>query len=138
LAVPAALELIGDLVDGGWPATMARNHDLVVQAGRVLGAALRSEPSPDEMLGSMVALALPATGPLGGEASPDQSSPLEADRLQTLLYDRFAIEVPIYGWPVPAAEPPDPPRRLIRVSAALHNDRADMDRLISALGEISG
>jgi isopenicillin-N epimerase len=137
LAVPAALEFIGGLVDGGWSAAMARNHDLAVQAGRDLGAALGSEPSPDEMLGSMVALALPATGPLGGEASPDQSSPLEADPLQTLLYDRFAIEVPIYGWPVPAAESPDPPRRLIRVSAALHNDGADVERLIAALGELS-
>jgi isopenicillin-N epimerase len=136
LSVPAALEFIGGLVDGGWPAAMARNHELAAEAGRSVGAALGSEPSPDEMLGSMVALALPATGPLGGDPSPDQSSPLEADPLQTVLYDQFAIEVPIFGWPVPAAESPDGPRRLIRVSAALHNDRADVDRLIAALGEL--
>ena len=65
-----------------------------------------------------------------------QSSPLEADPLQTAIYDRFAIEVPIGPFPVPAAESPDPPRRLIRVSAALHNDHDDIDRLVDALRTI--
>jgi hypothetical protein len=46
------------------------------------------------------------------------------------------IEVPIYPWPVPAAEPPDPPRRLIRISAALHNGPDDADRLAAALSAI--
>jgi isopenicillin-N epimerase len=137
LSVSTALEFVGGLVEGGWPAVMARNHELAIQAARDLEASLGTRASPDAMLGSMVALELPADGPLGGPASPDQSSPLEADPLQTRLYDGFRIEVPIFGWPVPAAESPDPPRRLIRVSSALHNDREDVERLIAALGELS-
>ena len=89
------------------------------------------------MIGSMVALALPVEGPLGGRAAEHQSSPLDADPLQTAIYDRFAIEVPIGPFPVPAAESPDPPRRLIRVSAALHNARDDVDRLVEALQTIA-
>jgi selenocysteine lyase/cysteine desulfurase len=88
------------------------------------------------MIGSMVALPLPRQGPLGGPPAEGQSSPLDADPLQTAIYDRFSIEVPIGPWPVPAAEPPDPPLRLIRVSAALHNDRSDVDRLVHALRTI--
>jgi isopenicillin-N epimerase len=89
------------------------------------------------MLGAMAALPLPESGPLGGAVLAGQSSPLEADPLQTLLYERFAIEVPVYGWPVPAAESPDEPRRLIRVSLALYNDRHDIDRLVAALTSIA-
>ncbi len=89
------------------------------------------------MLGSMVALPMPEGGPLGGPAAADQSSPLDADPLQTVLFDRFAIEVPIVGWPVPAAESTEPIRRLLRVSAALYNDRADIERLVAALGELN-
>jgi len=133
LAVPAAIEVVGGFVDGGWPAVMARNHALASYAGRAVAGALGTTISPESMIGSMVALPLPADGPLGGPPAAGQSSPLEADPLQTRIYDRFAVEVPIGPWPVPAAEAPDPPRRLIRVSAALHNDRDDVDRLVRAL-----
>ena len=145
LAVPAAIEVIGGLIEGGWPAVMARNHDLAIDAGSsiagVLAKAGRTLPqamlSPPSMIGSMIALPLPADGPLGGPPAAGQSSPLEADPLQTRIYDRFAIEVPIGPWPVPAAESPDPALRVIRVSIALHNDRDDVDRLVAALRTIA-
>ena len=137
LAVPTALEIVGGLVDGGWPAVMARNHELAMVAGRAVADVTGAELSPESVIGSMVALALPADGPLGGPPAEGQSSPLDADPLQTEIYDRFAIEVPIGPFPVPAAESPDPPRRLIRVSAALHNDRDDVDRLVDALRTIA-
>ncbi|HEX5013162.1 MAG TPA: aminotransferase class V-fold PLP-dependent enzyme [Candidatus Limnocylindrales bacterium] len=137
LAVPTALQVVGGLVEGGWPAVMARNHALAIDAGGAMGALLGTSPSPAEMIGSMVALPLPEDGPLGGPPAEGQSSPLEADPLQTAIYDRFAIEVPIGPFPVPAAESPDPPRRLIRLSAALHNDRDDIDRLVDALRTIA-
>ena len=95
---------------------------MAVSAAKAVGDALGSSPSPASMVGSMVSLQIPLDGPLGGPAAAGQSSPLEADPLQTLIYDRFAIEVPIGPWPVPAAEAPEPPRRVIRVSIALHND----------------
>jgi isopenicillin-N epimerase len=138
LAVPTALEFIGGLVDGGWPAVMACTHELATQSGRDLSDLLATGSSPDAMIGSMVALPLPTAGPLGGAVADGQSSPLKADPLQTRLYDEFRIEVPIYGWPVPAAEPPDPPRRLIRVSTALHTAPDDVARLVTALRDIAG
>jgi isopenicillin-N epimerase len=133
LAVPAAIETTGGMVEGGWPAVMARNHELALDAGRAVAGVTGTRMSPDSMIGSMVALPLPVDGPLGGAAAEDQSSPLEADPLQTAIYDRFAIEVPIGPFPVPAAESPEAPTRVIRVSIALHNDRDDVDRLVAAL-----
>ena len=136
LAVPAALD--DDRRDGR--GRLAGGHGQEPRAGD-RGRRGRSRAStgtttpPESMVGSMVALPLPGDGPLGGAAAEDQSSPLEADPLQTAIYDRFAIEVPIGPWPVPAAESPDPPRRVIRVSIALHNDRDDVDRLVARRSE---
>jgi len=138
LTVPAALATVGGLVDGGWPAVMARNHELTLHARDVLTPVLgltADAPAPASMLGSMVALPLPTTGPLARDASG--SSPLDTDPLQQRLIDEFRIEVPIVAWPVPAAEPPGGPRRLIRVSSALHNGPDDVERLASALTRLS-
>ena len=131
--MPAALATIGGMAEGGWPAVMARNRWLAIEGGRAVAGVTGTMTPPESMVGSMVALSLPGDGPLGGAAAEDQSSPLEADPLQTAIYDRFAIEVPIGPWPVPAAESPDPALRVIRVSIALHNDRDDVDRLVAAL-----
>jgi isopenicillin-N epimerase len=134
LAVPAALRFVGSLVEGGWPAVMARNHALAGRAREVLGATLGLEPSvpaPDAMLGSMVALPMPDRGPLA--AAGAGSSPLDTDPVGGRLLRACGIEVPIYPFPVPAAASPGPPRRLIRVSAALHNGPDDVDRLAAAL-----
>ena len=140
LSVPAALTFVGGLVEGGWPGVMARTHALALEARDALATVLAGDGggTPEDMLGSMTAVAMPADGPLGGPAMADQSSPLDADPLQTILFDRFGIELPIVGWPVPAAESTEPIRRVLRVSAALYNDRADVDRLVAALRELSG
>ncbi len=134
LASADAIAFIGGLLDGGWPAAMERNRRLALRSRDVLAAALAlpaSTPAPDTMIGAMVALPLPTAGPL---ASPGAgSSPLDTDPLQQRLLDEHHIEVPIYPWPVPAAESPAPPLRLIRVSAALHNGHDDVDRLAGAL-----
>jgi isopenicillin-N epimerase len=55
-------------------------------------------------------------------------SPLYMDPLQDELFAK-GIEVPIIPWP-------DPPRRLVRVSAQVYNERADYERLVEALGAI--
>jgi isopenicillin-N epimerase len=136
LAVPAALDFVGGLVAGGWPAVIARNHELAVYGRDAVADALGDATlgSPAAMIGSMAALPLPLDGPLGGQAGG--SSPLDTDPLQLVLYERFGVEVPIGAWPVPAAEPTTSPLRFIRISAALHNDEADIDRLVAALGEL--
>jgi isopenicillin-N epimerase len=134
LAVADALRFVGELVDGGWPEVMARNDELTLDArarlARVLGLDPATLPSPS-MLGSMVAVPLPSSGPLA--MAGGGSSPLDTDPVQQILLDRFRIEVPIYPWPVPAAESPDAAMRLIRVSSALHNGGDDVERLAESL-----
>ncbi|MBL8974499.1 MAG: aminotransferase, partial [Myxococcales bacterium] len=71
------------------------------------------------MLGNLAALPLP-----DGAVAP--TSPLHADPLQLLLYDRHRIEVPIPSWPAA-------PKRLIRISAQLYNHDRDYDALAAAL-----
>ena len=137
LAVPDALRFVGGILDGGWPAVMARNHALTLKARSALTDALGLDPdgpAPTAMIGSMVALPLPMTGPLA--APGGGSSPLDTDRLQQRLLDDHRIEVPIVAWPVPAAGSSGPPRRLVRVSSALHNGPDDVDRLVAALDAI--
>ena len=137
LAVPDALRVVGGLVDGGWPAVMDRNRQLTLRARTALAATLglpASAPAPASMLGSMVALPLPEDGPLAAGAGG--SSPLDTDSLQRRLVAEHRVEVPIVSWPVPAAGPARP-RRLIRVSSALHNGPDDVDRLVAALAAIA-
>jgi len=134
LTVPDALRFIDGAFDGGWPAVMDRNRRLAARGRDVLTAALaidRAVPAPATMLGAMVALPLPVDGPLAMHGSG--SSPLDTDPLQQRLLDEYRIEVPIVPWPVPAAESPAPTRRLIRISAALHNGPDDAERLAAAL-----
>lgn len=137
LATADALQLLGHLVGGGWREVMERNHDLTLRARDRLADVLgldRALPGQPSMLGSMVALPLPPSGPL---ATPGAgSSPLDTDPLQRRLLDEFRIEVPIYPFPVPAAESPLPPRRLIRISSALHNGPDDAERLADALAAL--
>ncbi len=122
LSVPAAIACLGAMLPGGWPAVMARNHDLALAARRLLCAALGTPPPcPDTMLGSLASVVLP-DGPTtdAGERRPDP--------LQRRLFDHWGIEVPVMSWPAP-------PRRLLRVSAQLYNTREQFQRLAEALGK---
>ena len=59
LAVPAALDYMGSLLPGGWPALMDRNREPVLAARAVVASALEvAPPCPATMLGSMAALPL--------------------------------------------------------------------------------
>ena len=140
LATPAAIRFVAGLVNGGWPEVMARNGALARRSRDIVAAALGEEAAarglpPDDLLGSMVALPMPTDGPLAATGSG--SSPLDTDPVQACLLREHRIEVPIYPWPVPAAESPTAARRLIRVSSALHNTPDDADRLADALRSIA-
>ncbi len=120
LTVPRAIEYLGSLLPGGWPALTARNHALALEARRLLCEAVgTSPPCPDEMLGSLASVILP-DGPTIeiGWRRPDP--------LQRRLFDSWGIEVPVVSWPAP-------PRRLVRISAQLYNDRGHYERLAEAL-----
>jgi isopenicillin-N epimerase len=121
LCVPEAIRFLGGLLPGGWPALMARNRSLALEARRILCDALAApSPCPEEMIGALAAVPLP-----DGDAGPPVS-PLYLSPLQDALLERFAIEVPIVPWPAP-------PKRLVRVSCQAYNDRADYERLAAAL-----
>ena len=82
-------------------------------------------PAPDSMLGAMATLPLPDV------------DPYEAEPLHERLFERHAIEVPAFPWPVPAALEGDRPPSggYIRISAQLYNEPADYDRLAEALAQ---
>ena len=125
LAVPAALDALASMVAGGWPEVMRRNRELVLAARSVLCRALGiPAPVPESMIGSLASLPLPPSPPAQSGRPRGVEDPLHEE-----LLDRFAIEVPVFPWP-------EPPRRLLRISAQLHNDLAQYERLARALGEL--
>ena len=122
LTVPKAIDYLGALLPGGWPALMARNRSLALEARElVCAAAGTAPPCPDDMIGSLASIVLP-DGPTAdiGWRRPDP--------IQPRLFETWRIEVPVMSWPAP-------PRRLIRVSAQLYNSRDQYARLAEALGK---
>jgi isopenicillin-N epimerase len=124
LVLPEALQFLGGLLPGGWPALQAANRGLALRARDLLCAALGvPPPAPDAMLGSLAAVPLPdGDGRLPG-------APLFIDPLQERLFREHAIEVPVFGWPAP-------PKRLIRVAVQAYNTLAQYERLARALGPL--
>ena len=120
MTVPKAIDYVGSLLPGGWPAVMARNRALVLEARRLVCAAAGTpSPSPDEMIGSLASVVLP-------EGKTTEIMWRRPDPIQTRLYDQWGIEVPVMSWPTA-------PRRLIRISAQLYNPRDHYVRLAEAL-----
>jgi isopenicillin-N epimerase len=124
LAVPEALRFMGTLLPGGWDALRRHNRALVLAGRDLLCRALAiAPPCPDEMIGSLASLPLP-----DGDGAPPTSA-LYADPLQDRLLAEARIEVPVIPWP-------QPPRRLLRISAQAYNVPADYRRLAEALGRL--
>ncbi|MCC6215061.1 MAG: aminotransferase class V-fold PLP-dependent enzyme [Polyangiaceae bacterium] len=123
LCAPVALRVMAALLPGGWPAILAANHELALRARELLTEALGApRPTPDALVGSLVAVPLPPgsfTGPRFANA---------VDPLQAALAERHRIEVPVPLWP-------QPPARLVRVTAQLHVSLGDVARLARALTE---
>lgn len=121
LCIPAAIRAVGNMVAGGWPAVMERNHRLVVAGRTILLDRLGiSTPVPEALLGCMAAIPLPRGR--RGEIHP----PLYLDPLQVRLWEDHRIEVPVIHWPAP-------PQRLLRISAAPYNGVEDFRKLARAL-----
>jgi isopenicillin-N epimerase len=127
ITLPAAIEWMAALEPGGWPAVMAANRALALEArDRLVTDLGGSPPAPDALIGSMAAV------PIQG-----LHTDAEAAWLHEALFDEDRIEVPIVAWPVPGARPTptDPPRAvLVRVSAQRYNESDDIERLVVALG----
>jgi isopenicillin-N epimerase len=136
LSVPAAIDFIGGLLDGGWPEVMTRNHALVIEGRDKLLAAVGGSPlAPDSMLGSLAAIDLPlnvepSPRPIPADADPHDTYP--GDPLRDALSAEDNVEVPVFTWPHTAADAA-PRHRLLRISAQLYNSPADYDRLAQVL-----
>jgi isopenicillin-N epimerase len=131
LALPAAIRWMAASAPdgGGWPAVMAANHRLALAArDRIAAALAAAPPAPDSMLGSMAALPIPG---LRDDAA--------AAELGHRLEMEDHIQVPIGGWPVPAARIGDEPEQvLLRISAQRYNEIPDYGRLADALARRLG
>ena len=120
MSVSAAIKWMGKLLPGGWQEMRAHNHELAVQARRLLCQRLDVKaPCSETMLGAM------ATIPLPGKL---QRKPARGkiDEEQLALYDRFGIEVPF-------SRIGKPPRRYFRISAQIYNSLAEYEFLAEAL-----
>ena len=118
LCVGEAIRWMEKLFPGGWPAIREANHELAVNARRLLCKRLEIEPPcPEHMLGAMATLPLPERF----QGRPRKGK-CEAEQLR--LYDEFGIEVPfirVYQ------------RRYFRISAQLYNSLSEYECLAQAL-----
>ena len=125
LSLPEAIRVVGSLDPGGWPAHMASNHSMIVNARRMLNERLGLEPiAPESMLGAMASIALPI--------QPDEAA---TQALTDALAAEDRFEVPVGPFPVRACRVPGAPpaHALLRVSAQRYNEPSDYERLADAL-----
>ena len=121
---------MASLLPGGWSAVMSANHDLALAARDLLCRRIDVvPPAPDDMLGSMATVPLPAPGPSATGA--DLSAISEA------LWRRFQIEVPIVMMPAARRDDgADAYDLFVRISAQRYNDLDQYGRLADALIDI--
>jgi isopenicillin-N epimerase len=129
LATPAAVDALIEMVPGGGGlgAVMAQNRGLALAGRRVLMERFGGEPLvPEEMLGAMAAVAIPA------RSSAEAGEPTRYhDPLHDRLVARHRIQVPIIPFPAP-------PRRHVRISAQLYNTLEQYAYLADAIAAECG
>ena len=119
-ALPAVIEGMAELVEGGWEAIMEHNHDLAIQGRNILCERLGIQPPcPDEMIACISTIQLP-----GELVTPELMH--EPDPLHQILSETYNIQVPVWSWPSPAG-------RYLRISAQLYNSIEQYEQLADAL-----
>ncbi|WP_256874866.1 aminotransferase class V-fold PLP-dependent enzyme [Nostoc sp. C052] len=116
MSVPEAIAFMGSLLPGGWTELRQQNHQLVLQGRRLLCEALEVQPlCPEEMIGSMAVVPMPAT--------------LENCDFMSIhdeLFDKFSIQVQVMPWQ-------EKPRLLVRISAQIYNTLEQYEYLAKVL-----
>ena len=119
-AIPAVIEGMAKLVDGGWPTIMKHNHDLAIQGRDILCERLGIEqPCPNEMIACISTIQLPGDIPVKEKMH-------EPDPLHHILSENYNIQVPVWSWPSPEG-------RYLRISAQLYNSLDQYEFLAEAL-----
>jgi len=122
LCIPDCIAYLGRLLPGGWPALMARNRALALEARAILCEDLGvPPPAPATMIGSMASVILPAAAP-GSPAA-------RLDREQLADWMRAKGSEPWFYWT------PTGDGKIVRVSAQLYNTEGQFVRLASLLAE---
>ena len=121
LCLPRCIDFLKALVPDGWSFIRERNRKLALEARDMLCDTLDvAPPVPDEMIGMLAAVPLP------DRAEGEEPTAHGVDPLQETLFRDGDIEVQIFPYP-------EPPGRLIRISAHLYNKREDYEVLCDAL-----
>ena len=120
LCIPSAIDHIGSMLSGGWPAIMDYNTNLAIQGRNLLLEVLGTrKPSPDSMIVGLAAVLLPGSRVLTNSA-------LEPDPLHTLLFEKYRIQVPVFGWP-------HHNKRYLRIASYLYNSLEEYEYLAEVL-----
>ena len=120
LCIPKSIEFISSLVEGKWSQIMKHNTELAINARNLLLDALDTPKlCPDSMIVGLSAVVLP-------EANIPITSVLEPDPLHTLLYEKYNIQVPVFGWP-------HHNRRYLRTASYLYNSIEEYEYLVEVL-----
>ncbi len=127
LSVSDAIDTMGQMLPGGWPAVIDHNQKLVRQGRTILCEKLGvTPPCPEDLLGCTATIILP-----GPQPGSDRHTKLLSrksvyhDALQDRLLSNWRIQVPI--WNVAAR------CRTIRLSAQLYNSLDQYEYLAKAL-----
>ena len=138
LTIPAAIDGLGEMLPGGWPALIENNHRLILKTRLMLAEAFHGlPPAPDEMIGTMATLKLPG-GPWPRDEVTRRISMIDA----AMRGRRF--EVPLIPWPAPwlvdwGYLPDDSHFEiLVRISAHAYNYLGQYERLASILPGFAG
>jgi isopenicillin-N epimerase len=122
LSVPEALRFMASALPGGWPQIMKRNRALTLAARKILCAGLNmAEPCPEEFVGSLAAVPIPAA-----PANRLPRLPFNEYPLQDALREKHGIEIPIISWPAA-------PQRVLRIAAQLYNSLPQYELMTKAL-----
>jgi len=120
LCIPKSIEHVGSLVEGEWAEIMKHNTNLAIQARNIILEVLETPKlCPDSMIIGLSAVALPGEGVA-------TKSVLEPDPLHTLLYEKYKIQVPVFGWP-------HHNKRYLRIASYLYNSIEEYEYLVEAL-----
>lgn len=126
LSIPAALRAMSGFLPGGFSAVMRRNRELALRARALINGHFGNVAlAPDDMIGSIAAMLLPARGD-GAPPSTRPPTSRYGDPLQERLIDTWRIQVPVWGVP-------GTPQRVLRISAQLYNSFEQFEYLLEAL-----